>query len=451
MQLTDDTRKWWVLGAMCVTLFMVLFDESVVGVAVDTIQLDLGMTELAGHWVVNAYLLVLAAFVAVGGKAADLFGYRRVFIVGSVIFGGASLWCALAPNGTMLIAARGVQGLGAAIVFPLSLALAMIVFPPAQRGMAIGVLGLAGTTGLALGPLTGGLLIEFLDWRWIFTVNVIAAVAITALVAAVWREPPRSGGGPRFDVPGLLTLVLALSALVFAVMQGGEWGWTSPITFALFVVAIASGCAFWFIESSRDDPLIEVELFRSARFSAFNVGVFMAQFSKATVLVFLPLYLQQQLGYSAIEAGLALLPGLVPNVLFALPAGRLVDRVGSTRPLLLGLGGLVLAHIALAALVDVDNYLALLPALLLWGPAVLYTFQGALTGVANSVAVEQQGQASGISNEAQMLGGAIGIAVMSALQTSGARWDVVFGVSAATALAVVLFAWRALRTAPQAQ
>ncbi len=451
MRLTDETRKWWVLGAMSVTLFMVLFDESVVGVAVDTIRLDLGMTELAGHWVVNAYLLVLAAFVAVGGKAADMFGYRRVFVTGSIIFAGASLWCALAPTGTMLIAARGVQGFGAAIVFPLSLALVMIVFPPAQRGMAIGVLGLVGTTGLALGPLTGGLLIEFLDWRWIFTVNVIAAVVITALVLVVWREPPREGSGPPFDVPGLITLVLALAALVFAVMQGGEWGWTSPITILLFLVAAASACAFWFIERARDAPLIEVELFRSARFSAFNAGVFMAQFSKSTVLVFLPLYLQQELGYSAIEAGLALLPGLALNVAFALPGGRLVDRVGPTEPLLLGLGVLVIAHVALAALVDVDNYWALLLPLLIWGPAVVFSFQGALTGVANSVPVEQQGQASGISNEAQMLGGAIGIAVMSALQTSGARWDVVFAVSAATALAVVLFAWRALGTAPQAQ
>ncbi|MEM8620343.1 MAG: DHA2 family efflux MFS transporter permease subunit [Actinomycetota bacterium] len=445
--LTGDTRKWWVLAAMGTTLFMVLFDESVVGVAVDTIQIDLGMTELASHWVINAYLLMLASFVAVGGKAADLFGYRRVFLIGSVIFGVASLCCALAPTGAMLIVARGVQGLGAAIVFPLSLALVMIVFSPAQRGMAIGVLGLTGTVGMALGPLTGGLLIEFLSWRWIFTTNVVAAIGISTLLAVVWREPPRRAP-PPFDFAGLLVLVVALSSLVMAVMQGGEWGWTNPAIVGLFTVAVVSSVAFWRIERRREHPLIQVELFRSARFGAFNAGVFMAQFSKSTVLVFFPLYLQQVLGYSAIEAGLALLPGLALNVAFALPAGRLVDRAGAARPLLLGLGGLVVAHIALAILVDVDNYVALLVPLLVWGSATVFSFQGSLAGVANLVSVQQQGQAAGISNESQMLGGALGIAVMSALQTSGARWDVVFAVSAGAAVVTAGFASSALRRSP---
>ena len=250
--------------------------------------------------------------------------------------------------------------------------------------MAVGVLGLAGTVGLALGPLSGGLLIESLTWRWIFTVNVVAAIGITVMVVAVWREPPRVEA-PPFDTAGLPALVIALSSLVLAVMQGGEWGWTAATTIALFVVAIVSSAAFWMVERSQVHPLIEVQLFSSARLTAFNASVFMSQFSKSTVLVFLRLYLQQVLGSTVIEAGLALLPGVALNVAFALPGGKFVDRVGPTQPLLLGLGGLVVAHIALAILVDVDNDVALLVPLLVWGSATVFSFQGSLTGVANSV------------------------------------------------------------------
>ncbi len=444
----DRSRRWWILGGMGLTLFMVLFDETVVGVALDTIQQDLGMTDLQGHWIVNAYLLTLAAFVAVGGRLADLFGYRRVFVVGAVVFGSASLGCALAGSGAQLVLFRAVQGLGAAIVFPLSLALVMIVFPVEQRGIAIGIYGTLGTAGLALGPLTGGALTEYLSWRWIFTINVVAAALVILVVVVVWREPARPPR-PGLDWPGLATLVIALTALVLPIMQGGEWGWGSPMTVGLLVLGVVAARSFWWIEGRAADPLIEVALFRSSSFTAFNAGVLVGQFSKSTVIVFLPLYLQQELGYSAIEAGLALMPGMVMTVLSAMPAGRLIDRAGPGTPLLVGLVGLTVAHGALALLVGVDDYALLLPVLVVWGPATVLAFQGGLTGVAACVPVEQQGQASGISNEAQMLGGALGVAVMSALQVGGAGWGVVFGVSALVALAVLGFAALAIdRTRP---
>lgn len=447
---TDDNRRWWVLGGMGLTLFMVLFDETVVGVALDTIQRDLGMTDLQGHWVVNSYLLALAAFVAIGGRFADLFGYRRVFVIGAVVFGLASLAGAMAADGTMLLVARTIQGLGAAVVFPLSLALVMIVFPVEQRGVAIGVYGALGTAGLALGPLAGGLLTEYLSWRWIFTVNVVAAGAIILLLVLVWREPARPPRRP-LDLRGLATLAVSLAALVLAIMQGEDWGWSSPATITLLVLSVVGALAFWRIESHAEDPLIDVDLFRSSSFTAFNAGVFLGQFSKSTVIVFLPLYLQQVLGYSAIEAGLALMPGMITTVLAAMPAGRWVDRAGPGTPLLAGLVALVVTHVALAALVDVDDYLLLLPVLVVWGPATVLVFQGSLTGVANAVPVERQGQASGISNEAQMLGGALGVAAMSALQISGDRWDVVFGAAALVAVAVLAFGIAAIdRSRPAA-
>lgn len=447
---TDENRRWWVLGAMGLTLFMVLFDETVVGVALDTIQDDLDMSPLQGHWVVNSYMLTLAAFVAVGGRLGDLFGYRRMFVVGALVFGSASLCCAVAASGPMLLAARAVQGVGAAVMFPLSLALIMIVFPVEQRGMAIGVYGMLGTVGLALGPLLGGIFSEYLSWRWIFSINVVATLGLLVVFVASWREPPPPPRQP-LDWRGLVTLVIALTALVLAIMQASEWGWDSPLTVTLTVGGAVSAALFWRIERRCDDPLIDVTLLRDGRFSAFSAGVLAAQFSKSAVIVFLALYLQQELGYTAVEAGLALMPGMLANVVTALPGGRLIDRVGSDRPALLGLAGVAVAQVAIVALVGVDSYAPFVPVLVLWGVALVFTFQGALTGVANSVGIEQQGQASGIANEGQMLGGAFGVAIMSALQVGGASWAVVFAAPALVVVVVLVvgaFAVRRARPSP---
>lgn len=448
--ITEDSRKWWVLGAMGMTLFMVMFDESVVGVALVTIRDDLDLSDVAGNWVVNAYMLTLAALVAVGGKLADMYGFRRMFVVGSLVFGGGSLACALAPSGELLIAARAAQGVGAAFVFPLHIAMVMVVFPVSKRGTAIGFLGLMGTGGLSLGPLVGGIFSEYLSWRWIFTVNVVVALVVLALVLQVWAEPERDARPRPFDWLGTITLVASLSALILLIMQGTDWGWTSPAIIGLSIVGVVAGAMFWRRESSIDDPLISVSLFRSSSFVAFNTGVFVAQLGKSAVIVFLPLYLQGVLGYSAIQAGLALMPGMAANALLALPGGRLIDRLGPGTPMLMGLAGLLVVQTALTGLVDVDSYLALLPAVILWGPATVVSFQGSLTGVADSVPVERQGEASGIGNESTMLGGVFGVAVLSALQTGTDRWEIVFGAAAVISLTGFLFAWRNVdRSVPQ--
>lgn len=438
--MTDENRRWWVLVGMGLTLGMVLLDETVVGVALDTIQADLDMSDVAGHWIVNAYMLSLAAFVAVGGRLADLYGYRRVFLVGAVLFGAASVACALAESGAWLVVARGVQGLGAAVIFPLSLAFVTMSFPPEKRGLAIGIYGMLGTTGLTIGPLVGGVFTEYLSWRWIFGINPIVVIAVILVVVFVWQEPPREASGERLDVAGLTTLAITLSTAVLAIMQGSTWGWTSPSIIGLFTVAVVVGAIFWRIEARAPDPLIDVHLFGSASFTGSNAGVFVGQFSKSTVIVFLPLFLQQVLDLTAVEAGLALMPGMIVSVVVSMPVGRLVDRFGAGLPLVLGLGGLAVAHVALAGLIGLDDVAVLILPLVVWGVAVVFTFEGSLTAIMNGVSDDEQGQASGISNESQMLGGALGIAVLSALQTGGASWTVVFATSAAVVVAVLVLA-----------
>jgi MFS family permease len=243
----------------------------------------------------------------------------------------------------------------------------MISFPEEERGTAIGFYGLVGTAGLTLGPLVGGVFTEYLSGRWIFAINPIVMVAVIFVVATIWREPVRPDVGQDVDWRGLAILATALGALVFAIMQASTWGWGAPATVTLIVVGLVALVLFRYVELRTDDPLIDVTLFGRPSFTGANLGVFMAQLSKSTVIVFLPLYLQSVLDFSAIEAGLALMPGMAMNLLLALPGGRLVDRVGPGWPLIVGLGGLVVAHVWIAGAVDIDSYALLLPALLTWG------------------------------------------------------------------------------------
>ena len=433
----EETRRWWVLGGMGLSLFMVLFDETVVGVALNTIQHDLGLSPVQGHWVVNAYLLALAAFVLVGGRLGDLIGYRRTLLIGATTFGLGSLACAFAADGMLLVAFRVVQGLGAAVLFPLSMAMLMVVFPVAERGIALGWYGLIGTSGMLVGPLAGGALTEFLSWRGIFVLNVAAAAITSVIVLAAWREPPARPGG-RLDVTGLALLVVALVALVLPIMQGSEWGWTAPLTLGLLGLGAVAGWLFWRVERTATDPLVDVRLFASAAFGTYAAGVFLGQLSKSAVIVFLPLYLHQVLHYTPFQAGLALTPGMAVILAVSIPFGHLIDRQGTARPLFLGLLGLAVAHTALALLVDADHYLALVLVLMVWGAATALTFQSSLIGVANSAPREIQGQAAGIANESQMLGGVFGVAAMSALQVAIGRWDVVFAFAALVAAGALL-------------
>jgi MFS family permease len=302
--ISDTNRKWWILAAMGAILGVILLDETVVGVALPTMQTDLGMSEVTSHWVVNIYMLTLAGLAAAAGKIGDIIGHKTVMITGLIIFGAASLLCGFAQTDIWLIIARGIQGCGAAIIFPSSLAMTTIAFPPSQHGLALGIYGAIGTVFLSLGPLVGGFLTDFLSWRWIFWVNPPIVLAIAAIVLAGWVEPARTEKSESLDRLGLLLLVGCLSMAVFAIMEGPDWGWSHPAILTLLVVSAVLLVGFVYTERRKPEPLIAVGLFADPTFSGCNLVIFSAQYTKMAVFVFGAMYLQDVLNMSPLMAGL---------------------------------------------------------------------------------------------------------------------------------------------------
>jgi EmrB/QacA subfamily drug resistance transporter len=440
-RISDENRKWWILAAMGAILGIILLDETVVGVALATIQRDLEMTEVASHWVVNAYMLVLAGLAAGAGKLGDITGHRTVMIAGLIIFGLASIACGLAGSSAWLITARGIQGVGAAIIFPSSLAMLTIAFPENQRGLAIGIYGAIGTVFLALGPFVGGLLTDFLSWRWIFWINIPIVLAVGLIVAAAWIEPPREGAPERIDRTGFILLVVGISLLIFATMNGPDWGWSDPLIAPLLIAGVGSMVAFVAVERRKKAPLIDVRLFASPTFFGCNLVIFAAQFTKMAVFVFGALYLQDALGMSPLIAGFALLPTVAPQPFTAPLAGRAADRFGARLP---SLGGLVLMFAGLAAVGIVmswNSYALIFPGLLAWGVSMAFMFVPPQRAVMNAVPPAMRGQAGGIAMSSQLIGATIGMAVCSTLFSMTGDFQVVFLANAAITLLVMITAW----------
>lgn len=390
---------------------MLLLDETVVAVALPTIRADLGMSEDAFHWVINSYLLTFASLTAFGGKLGDVRGHRSVFIIGAMIFGLASLWCGFADRGNMLITARAVQGLGAAIIFPVSLAMILVAFPPQERGMALGLWSAAGTVFLALGPLVGGFLVHVLSWRWIFWINPPVVVLIMAVIFTKWVEPARAHFAARIDYWGFATLVGGLGLFVFGIMQGPDWGWLTLPVIGTILGGVIFLAIFTFIERRIESPLLDLKLLSNPTVAAANLVIFNAQFNQMALVVFGALYLQQVLHMPPLTAGLALLPAVGAAPICGAPTGRLADRFGAR---CVTLGALTLT---IAAMVWISlgtkgrNYLLLVPALIAWGAANCAMYIGPRKAVTNCTPNEKQGEASGVLITTQQLGGTIGVAV----------------------------------------
>lgn len=422
----DANRKWWLLAAMGAILGVILLDETIVGVALPTIQIDLDLSEVTSHWVVNVYMLVLAGTAAAAGRLGDIVGHRALMTVGLLIFGLASLACGFAGSGAWLIAARGVQGLGAAIIFPSSLAMVTTAFPAGQRGFALGMYGAIGTVFLALGPPVGGLITDLGSWRWIFWINPPIVVVVALIVLAAWRDPPLPAESERLDKVGSILLIGGLAMVVFAVMEGPDRGWAEPSILSLLLLGAVLLLAFVLVERRVPAPLIEVGLFANRTFTACNLVIFLAQYGKMAVFVFGAMYLQDGLGLSPLMAGVALLPTVAPQVFTAPLAGRAADRFGARWP---SLGGLLataagLAMVALA--LSWQSYALMAPGLLLWGLAQAFLFVPPQRAVMGSVPPHKQGQAGGIAMSSQLLGATVGMAVCSMLYSVTDDFQVVF-------------------------
>ncbi|MGH3465126.1 MAG: MFS transporter [Kribbellaceae bacterium] len=410
-----ENRKWWTLGAVAFGLFMIMLDNTVVNVALPTIQSDLGLSLEQLEWVVTGYALTFAAFMLTGGKLADLLGRRRIFVAGLVVFTVASLLCGLASSPEMLIAWRILQGIGAAMMNPATLSIIAAAFPPRERGRAIGLWAGVSALALALGPLIGGLLTEHVGWGWIFFINV--PVGVLAVVASYLfiDETRDESEEQRVDVPGLVTSGVGLFALTYALIQANTYGWTSARILGAFAVAAVGLVSFVVIEMRSRVPMLDLGLFRNRTFSGANLAMLLIALAMFGVFFFVSLYMQQILGYSPVQAGLTFLPMTVLIILVAPQAGRLSDTVGARWIVGTGLT-LVAVSLALFSRLGLGaTFTDLLPGLIFGGVGMAMSMAPTTAAAMASVPVDKSGVGSAVLNSMRQVGGSIGIAVMGAI------------------------------------
>ena len=412
---SSENRKWWTLGAVAVGLFMIMLDNTVVNVALPSIQRDLGVGLSELQWIVTGYALSFAALMLTGGKLADMFGRRRIFVTGIVIFTIASLFCGLADTGQSLIAWRIVQGVGAALMNPATLAIISATFPPRQRGMAIGIWAGVSALALAIGPLVGGLLTEHLSWSWVFFVNVPVGVAGVAASYLLIDESRDMSEEQRLDLAGLVTSGLGLFALTYGLIEANTYGWSSARIVGSFVAAGVLLASFVALELRQRVPMLDLTLFRNGTFAGANVVILMVGLAMFGVFFFVSLYMQNILGFSAVQAGAAFLPMTVLIILVAPIAGKLSDRIGSRW---LMTGGMTLLGIQLlyySTLGVNANFWDLLPALLIGGVGMSLTMTPSAAAIIGSVPTDKAGVGSAVMNSLRQVGGSIGVALIGAI------------------------------------
>jgi EmrB/QacA subfamily drug resistance transporter len=411
----DTNRKWWTLGAVCVATFMLLLDITVVNTALPDIRKDLGGSFTDLQWVVDAYALSLAALVLTAGSLADRLGRRRLFAIGLGIFSVASLLCGLSPDPTFLNVARGLQGVGGAIMFAVSLALVAQEFPSGpERGMAMGIYGATIGMAVAVGPLVGGLLTDGIGWQSVFLVNVpigIAAIAVTYWKLAESRDPTAT----RIDWGGLLTFSTALFVLVLALVRGTDEGWGSAVILSLFGAAVVLMAAFIAIEQRVRQPMLPLRLFRSRAFTGVQLAAFAVSGSMFALFLYLTLYLQSFLGMTPIEAGVRYLPITLGAFIVAPFAGMALAKVQARYLMSVGLA-LVGVGLALMAGLHLDSEWTALLAGFIVGGIGIGVVNPVIADVALSVVPkEQSGMAAGINDTFRQVGIAVGIAAWGAI------------------------------------
>ena len=416
----EGRNRWLALIVLCLGDLMIVLDGTIVNVALPSIRDDLGFTQESLAWVVNAYLLTFGGFLLLGGRLGDLFGHRRLFLIGISLFTVASLACGLSTSQEALVASRAVQGLGGAVVSAVALSLIMTLFTePAERAKAMGVFGFVLSGGGTIGVLLGGILTDALSWHWIFLVNLPVGIAVFALTLAL-LPGARGHATGRVDLAGAVTVTGSLMLAVYAIVNGNDAGWTSFQTLGLLASAAALFALFLVIELRVASPLVPLSLFRIRNVSTANaVGVLMAAGMFAYFFLS-ALYLQEVLGYSPMEVGLAYLPSTVLwGASSLLLSDRLVMRFGIKPPLIVGLG-LMTVGLVLFARTPVDgNFLVdVLPATLAVGLGAGIGFNPLLLAAMSGVAPTESGLASGVVNTAFMMGGALGLAVLASVAAS---------------------------------
>jgi EmrB/QacA subfamily drug resistance transporter len=416
--LAEKNRKWITLAAVAFGLFMIMLDNTVVNVALPAIERDLHVSISSLEWVVTAYALTFAALLITGGKLGDLYGRKRIFIVGIAVFTLSSLACGLAPSAGFLIGARAVQGVGAALMNPASLSIITATFAPRERGQAIGIWAGVSAMALAIGPLVGGLIVDNINWNWIFFINVPVGVLGIAVSQYAIRESRDTSHEQSIDLPGLALSGAGLFAVSYALIEGNRHGWTSPEILGLFAAAAALLVAFVLVEHFQRLPMLDLSLFKIGSFTGANLVAMLVSLGMFGVFFFVSLYIQNILHFSPTKAGASFLPMTLLIILVAPMAGKASDRIGSRW--LMG-GGMTLVGISLLLYQRVglhSTFWTLLPAMLLGGVGMALTMSPMTAAAMGSVPVDKAGVGSGVLNSFRQLGGSLGIALMGAIVAS---------------------------------
>lgn len=420
---TDKARSpWAVLAVLCIGLFMVLLDGTIVNVAIPRIMTVYGAGLSDVEWVLNAYVLVFAVTLVTLGRFGDLYGRKRLFAGGMVLFTVASLACGLAPSIEWLIAFRVVQGLGGAAMMPSTLSIVAAIFPVARRGAAMGIWG--GVSGLAtaIGPTLGGLLIDSVSWRWIFLINIPIGVIGLLLTLRIVPESKNPTAVETLDLPGVGLVSVALFCLTFALIEGQQYGWTSTLILGLFAAAAAGLVIFYLRERSIRQPLIDFSLFRSVNFLAGNITGLLLSASMMGVFFTVPIFLQTVLGYSALEAGLVMSP-LSVVIIFAAPAaGWLSDRLGSKWIVAAGMFLLAFGIAWMAGLTPWQEKLtpatsasSLIAPFIIAGIGIGLSVAPVTAAVMATAPPDRVGNASGVLSTMRQFGSLLGIAILGAV------------------------------------
>ena len=428
-------HKWLALALLATVQFMVVLDIAIVNVALPSIQVDLGFSQENLQWVISAYALLFGGFLLLGGRAADLLGRRRLFIAGIIVFSAASLLSGFAWSDDALIISRGLQGLGAAIITPAALSILTTTFAEGrERNAALGVWGAVGAFGAVAGVLLGGILTDWLSWEWIFYINVPVGLAALAVTPFLLTES-RDAHVKSFDAPGAVLVTGGLVTLVYAITQANSYGWTSGETFGLFAAAVVLLVGFVVWELRAKEPLMPFSIFRLRTVAAANLAGLILGTAMFSMFLMLTLYMQQVLAYSPMRTGVAYLAVAGTAILWSAVAAQLVNRVGVKPVLAIGMTLLTAGLVYFTQVSVGGSYLSdLLPGFLVIAAGLGFTFVPISIAALAGVQPAEAGLASGLLNTSQQIGGALGIAALSAIATSTTNDEIASGTSRADAL-----------------
>jgi EmrB/QacA subfamily drug resistance transporter len=416
-------RRWWTLGALSLALLIISIDNTVLNVALPTIERDLGADSSQLQWIVDSYTLVFAGLLLFAGALGDHFGRRRALVFGLVVFGGASIWSAMAGSANELIVSRALMGVGGAFVMPTTLSILTNVFPKEERGRAIGIWAAVAGLGVAIGPVTGGWLVEQLDWGWVFLINV--PIALTALLMCPFVVPESSDPDESaLDPMGAALSISGLTVLIWAIIEaGGERGWTDGTVLAAFGASVLLLGAFALWELRRQHPMLDMKLFRLPAFSGASLSIGLAFFALFGAIYFLTQYFQEVMDMGAFEAGAGTTPVALGLVIGGPLSARLVRRFGTRNVVSLGLTGVAAGMFLLAGLDTGSGYGQVAASVVVLGFGMGFTMAPATESIMSSLPAAHAGVGSAMNDAVRLIGGTFGVAILGSLLSSGYRGD----------------------------